>query len=69
MRFLVSEKLKLKVVNSRLHFHETFLTMYFWNTGLITIELFGSTSVRPNKSYQWLQDTWHLKNKEGSLRD
>ena len=69
MKFLVSEKLKLKVVSSQLHFKELFLSMFFWNTGLITIELFGSTPTRPHNSYHWLTDTWRLKNKQGPLRD
>ncbi len=69
MRFVVSDKLKIHPLNVKLQVFESFLTIYIWNTGLISVELFLSTKEKPNKSYQWLRDQWRFKRKSGSIRD
>ena len=69
MKFFCSQKIKIHALSSHLNALESFLTIYFWNTGLITLELFLSSPSRPNKSYLWFNDTWRLKHTKGSLRD
>lgn len=69
MKFFSSQKIKIRALSSHLNVLESFLTIYFWNTGLITLELFLSSHTRPNKSYLWLKDVWKLKHKSGTLRD